>query len=334
VIMIGFPAPADLRRRALFCSQLSTMLEAGLALPRSLQTLAGSASDTPERRLATRWLDGLGAGLTCADALEGLGGRFADGLDLALVRAGEQSGRLDQMFALLARHYHARADNLAVIFQSSVYPLLVLHVTAFIAPLPAFVRTGNGVAYLARSAGVLALMYAVGAAAVWACRPWHPWRGWVERMGMRVPLLGPARADLAVSRLAWSLEALLSAGVVVTEAWPIAARASGSPVIESAVSRWRPSLDSGATPAELVTASGIFPEGFVGSYAAGEASGRLEQELGRLARWHEEEGFRRLRLFAMWSPRVLYALVCAWVVLEIVSIASGYFSVLGQLLEE
>jgi hypothetical protein len=36
----------------------------------------------------------------------------------------------------------------------------------------------------------------------------------------------------------------------------------------------------------------------------------------------------------MWSPRVLYALVCAWVVLEIVSIASGYFSVVGQLLEE
>ena len=310
------------------------MLEAGLALPRSLQTLAGSASDTPERRLATRWLDGLEEGLTCAEALEGLGGRFADGLDLALVRAGEQSGRLDQMFALLARHYHARADNLAVILQSSMYPLLVLHVTAFIAPLPTFVRTGDGVAYLARSAGVLALLYALGAAAVWACRPWHPWRGWVERMGMHVPLLGPARADLAVSRLAWSLEALLSAGVVVTEAWPIAARASGSQVIESAVLQWRPSLDSGATPAELVSAAGVFPEGFVGSYATGEASGRLEQELGRLARWHEEEGFRRLRLFAMWSPRVLYALVCAWVVLEIVSIASGYFSVVGQLLEE
>lgn len=332
--MIGFPAPADLRRRALFCSQLALMLEAGLTLPTSLGKLAATSADTPERRLATGWLEGLERGLTCTEALAGLGPRAAGGLDLALVRAGEQSGRLDAMLALLARHHHARADNLAAMLQAAVYPLLVLHVTAFIAPLPAWVRTGDGWAYLVRSVGVLACLHGAAAMVAWLGRPSHPWWPWVDRGVSRVPWLGPARADLALSRLAWALEALLSAGVLVTEAWPVAARASGSGILESAVARWRPGLDAGSTPAELVADAGVFPEGFVGCYAAGEASGRLEQELGRLARWHEEEGFRRLRSFAMWSPRMLYVLVCAWVVVEIVSIASGYFSMLGEWLGE
>jgi len=332
--MIGFPTPADLRRRALFCSQLAVMLGSGLALRRSLETLADAASNTPERRLSLGLIEGLEQGLTCSEALERLGGRMAGGLDRALVRAGEQSGRLDEMFALLARHYQARADNAAAILHASVYPMLVLHLTAFIAPLPAWVRSGDGLAYLSKSLGVLLSLYGLAALTVWVLRPWHPWRGKVERALMRLPWLGEARADLALSRLAWAMEALLSAGVLVTDAWPMAARASGSATIESVVASWRPPLESGATPADLVAASGVFPEAFVGSYASGEVSGRLEQELRRLARWHEDEGFRKMRWLGAWSPRFFYALVSVWVVVEILSIASGYLSLLGRLLDE
>ena len=104
---------------------------------------------------------------------------------------------------------------------------------------------------------------------------------------IRVPVLGGALADLALARLAWSLEALLSAGMLVTEAWPISARAGGMARLERVVEGWSDALEAGATPGEMVVASGVFPEAFASSYLTGEASGRLEQELGRLARQHE-----------------------------------------------
>lgn len=332
--MPGFSTPADLRRRALFFSQLGTMLGAGLTLVTGLRTLAGPRASTPEQRLAAGWLDGLGMGWSPGEALARLPSTEISALDLALVRAGEQSGSMDRAMALLARHHHAMADNLASVLQSSVYPLLVLHLTAFVAPLPALVRTGDLLAYGARSVGVLVLLHGLALAVAWALRPGRPWRPLAERALLRVPLLGRARADLALARLAWSLEAMLSAGVLVTEAWPLAARASGSTAMERAVERWRDDWKSGATPAELVALAGVFPDAFVGGYAAGEASGRLEAELARLARHHEEEGFRGIRLFSMWCPRVLYGLVSAWVALEILSIATSYLSVVGDLLGE
>jgi type II secretory pathway component PulF len=332
--MLGFPAPADMRRRALFYSQLATLLEAGHPMVASLGTLGGTHDVTAEHRLARSLLEALHTGATVAESFAGLPRPLSSPLEIAMVRSGEQSGRLDRAFALISRHHAAAAENIASMMGASVYPLLVLHVTAFVAPLPSLVRTGNVPAYLARSLGVLLSLYLLAALIAWACRPGHPWHARTERFLLRVPVLGPARAELALSRLAWSMESLLSAGVLVTEAWPLSARASGSARIEQTVEEWREPLASGATPAELVSASGVFPDEFVGSYATGETTGRLEQELRRLARRHEEEGFRKMRWFAAWCPKILYGLVSAWVVLEIISVATGYMTALGGLLDE
>jgi type II secretory pathway component PulF len=328
-------APAGSRQRALFYHQLASLLQAGLPLFSTLEQLARNPPAASLRTPALSILSGLKAGLTFTESFKTLSG-WAPDFDVALIQSGEHSGRLDQTFAILARHHDALATNWQLVLQEAAYPVLVLHVAVFIVPLPLFVRTGSIPQYLLHSVGTLALGYAAVAATLWAVRPDRPrpWRSGIEQILVHVPILGSARSDLALARLAGSLEALLSAGILVTEAWPMAARASGSDVIEQTVASWDDPLSAGITPAELVQSCGVFPELFASAYATGEISGSLEEQLRRMARIHEEDGFRKLRAFSQWSPRIFYGLVSIWIVFQILALAGGYVSTLQQLLGE
>src|SRR5437016_11958262 len=98
------------------------------------------------------------------------------------------------------------------------------------------------------------------------------WRSWFEAILRPVPVLGTARHYLALSRLAAALEALINAGVTIVEAWELAATASGSPALRRTVLAWRPNMNAGETPAEVVRASRRFPELFASQYTSGEVS--------------------------------------------------------------
>jgi type IV pilus assembly protein PilC len=158
------------------------------------------------------------------------------------------------------------------------------------------------------------------------------WKSAVERVLRFVPLLGVARRDLALSRLAAALEALLAAGVNVVEAWPMAARAAGSPALQAAVRDWSPRLQSGITPAEALAHSPVFPELFANLYRTGEISGQLDDTLGRLRVLYFEQGMDRLQAFVEWLPRVLFLLVACLVGYVVIRFWLGYFASISETL--
>ena len=94
--------------------------------------------------------------------------------------------------------------------------------------------------------------------------------------------------------------------------------ASGSPALGRAVRGWKQEVESGATPAELIKESPEFPEMFASLYSTGEISGQLDETLGRLHRHYQEEGNRKMRIIADWSPKLVYyvvMLLIAWKIL-------------------
>ena len=135
---------------------------------------------------------------------------------------------------------------------------------------------------------------------------------------------------MALSRLAAALEALLSAGVTVVEAWELAAAASGSPALRRTVLAWRPRVQGGQTPAEAVSASPRFPELFANQYATGELSGTLDDTLRRLHRYYQEEGSRKLHTVAQWTPRAIYFAVALMIAWRVVGFWTGYFKQIGD----
>jgi len=328
-------APADSRQRALFYSQISTLLRAGFPLIASLEHLLANPVARSLESHVSRMLDGLNAGMTFSESLDRMG-NWAPDFDIALIRAGESSGTLDRSLTILSRHHEARADNLRVVLQESVYPTLVIHIAIFIVPLPQLAQSGDVFGYLSRSLGTLFGGYVLVLLFLISIHPSrsHRWRAKMESLIIKIPLWGAARSDLALARLAGALGALLSAGILVTEAWPQAAKASGSPLLEKVVSRWDHLLESGATPAELIARSGVFPAFFTSAYSTGELSGQLEQQLDRLSQYHETEGFRKLRTLSVWSPRLLYGGVAIWIAFQILALAGGYMTTLNDLLGE
>src|SRR5256885_3087592 len=119
-------------------------------------------------------------------------------------------------------------------------------------------------------------------------------RAFLERFFRAVPLFGSARQNLALARLAAALEALITAGVSIIEAWELAATASGSPALRRAVLAWKPEVLAGQTPAEAVNRSGAFPELFANLYHTGEITGQLDETLDHLHRLYQEEATRKL----------------------------------------
>ncbi|HEV7926940.1 MAG TPA: type II secretion system F family protein, partial [Verrucomicrobiae bacterium] len=169
---------------------------------------------------------------------------------------------------------------------------------------------------------------------IFACQGRHgeKWRAILERVFRPVPVLGTARRDLALARLSSALEALLNAGVPIIGAWELAATASGSPALRHIVQEWRPRLEQGSTPAELVSESEQFPSVFASLYHTGEISGQLDQTLNRLHTLFQEEGTRRMRLVARWGPQIIYFAVAIYIAIRVIGFYMGYFKGLDDIM--
>ena len=152
------------------------------------------------------------------------------------------------------------------------------------------------------------------------------WRARIEAFLRLVPVLGRARHYLALSRLAVALEALISAGVNIFEAWDLAATASGSPALRRAVAAWKPRVVAGQMPSEAVRLCPLFPETFANLYASGEVSGKLDESLRHLNRLYNEDGSNKLNAFATWTPRLLYMLVALVIAYEVIQFYTAYFN--------
>lgn len=328
-------APASTKARAHFYSQMSTLLNAGLPILQILEQIARNPPHPSLRAPAGHLLGSLRSGRSVAESFASLG-RWAPSFDSALIEAGERAGRLDQAFATLARHHQERARNARTVWTDCMYPALVLHFAVFIVPIPALFHHGSLTAYALQTFGTLSVLYGLVWFFIWVFQGEHShaWRALVERGLLLVPMIGTARADLALARLASSLEALINAGILVTEGWPLAAAASSSPLLQRVVQSWRVDLDSGRTPGEVLQSSAAFPELFASTYQTGELSGRLDEQLRWLAKHYEEEGFRKLRAFSLMAPRIFYGLILGWIAYQIFGLSAGYESTIESLFNE
>jgi type II secretory pathway component PulF len=320
-------SPGQLARRADFYHQLAQLTSAGISLVRTLEELKRHPPDRSYRQPLGQLLEQIADGATLSDGVQRCG-HWLPEFDIALLQAGEHSGRLDACFRLLADYYTDRARLARQMITDLAYPVFLLHFAVFIFPFAQFFASGNWALYLGQTVGVLIPIYVLVGLMIFAAQSRHgeTWRACVESFLDPVPVLGVARRYLALARLAAALEALLRSGVSIIQAWELAATASGSPRLRRAVLGWRPQVDAGQTPAEVVNASGKFPELFAGQYATGEISGQLDDTLGRLHAYYQEEGSRKLQAVSRWTPRAIYFCVVLMIAYRIIHFYTGYFN--------
>ncbi len=319
--------PGRLQLRADLYGQLGSMTQAGLALPSALRTLAGSGAFRRIRAPLDRVIDRLEGGETLSEAA-GAAPCSMDPFDRVLIRAGEESGRIDHCFGHLSRYYRKRAEGLRRSLAYMVYPLLVVHAAAFILPLPSLLAGSRTLAeYFGQAALVLVPCYlaallvlrlASGRGDSAAGRA-------LEAAYGCVPALGPGLRSLALSRFALALRSLLEAGVGMGPAWRMAGQASGASRLRSAAERVSERIGAGATPGEAMEEHRAFPELFSSLYRTGEASGRVDENLEILQERYQDSGYRSLELFATWLPRLIYYLIVILVAWHVIGFWVGHY---------
>ena len=320
--------PRQLEQRAELFHQLSQLTSAGIGIIPALEQIKRSPPSRSYREPLQRLLDQLAQGATVAEALNGLG--WLPAFDLALIEAGERSGRIDACLRLLADYYSERARLIRQTIADLMYPEFVFHLAIFVSTLLEFLWSGPWLLVLL---GGLVPLYAGTVFLIFAGQDQRneAWRAKLESVVRFIPVLGTARHYLALARLAAALDALISAGVNIFEAWELAAAASGSPALRRAVADWRPKLTAGQMPSEAVRACRLFPEMFANFYATGEVSGKLDESLRHLNRLYNEDGLRKLHLVSKWVPRFIYFMVALFVGYIVIRFWTNYFNQINQL---
>jgi type II secretory pathway component PulF len=312
--------PTQLANRAALYQQLSSLNEAGIPLIQALELQLRKSPARSFRAPLQQIVERLNGGSTFAEAVQSTG-NWIPAFDVALIQAGEKSGRLPNVFRQLAQHYEERAALARMVLAAVAYPAFLFHFAIFILPFPTFYISGKWAPYLGQTLGMLLPIYAVIAFVIYAAQGQHgeQWRATIEKITACIPVLGSARKALALSRLSMALEALITAGVPIIEAWEMAAAASGSPALRRAVLGWRAEVDGGTTPAEALSKRDFFPELFTNLYYSGEVSGQLDDTLKRLHANYHDEGKRKLKMFAVGSAFIFYLAVVGFIAYNILS---------------
>jgi type II secretory pathway component PulF len=326
-----FITPGLLTRRAELFHQISQLTSAGISLTKTGGLVSRSLRGREARVFGQEFERQIEQGATATDALCTALPWLTD-FETAMIEAGEKSGRLDDTFMRLSNHYADRARMARQIIGDLAYPVFLYHFAVLIQPFPALFLTGNVYSYALQVGGGLLPFYAIGFFVMLSLQSqqFPVIRDLFERFTQFVPIVGTARRSLALARLSAALEALITAGVTIIQAWELAAKASGSPALLRTVTSWRPMLEAGTTPAELVNHSRLFPEIFANFYSTGEVTGRTDDSLRRIHSYYLDEGTRKIHAVCQWVPRIIYLIIVLLIASQIVSFYTGYFNRVNQ----
>ncbi|MGZ4974923.1 MAG: type II secretion system F family protein [Limisphaerales bacterium] len=330
-----------------FTRLLSSLLAAGVPLSRALVILRKEAS-TP--LAAQKWKEVhelVIDGMSLADAM----GRSPDVFPrvyVAMVQAGETGGFLDLVLAQIADFQSRDKELRGKVLAALTYPiiLVLLSIVVIIVLLvvfipnfmPVFSSFGGELPLLTKM--ILAVSNAVrhyglfvGVGIVMAVLLIRNWfvsekgrRTW-EAMILRAPVVGKLSAQFAMARFCRMLGTLLAAGVPLVQSLNVARKSIGNQVLVDAVSNAIERVKEGGQLAHsLSDCRYLFPGSALEMISVAEESGKLDQELVRLANVTESDLDRNMKTAVSLVEPILLFCVAALVGTIVIGMVVPIFS--------
>jgi type IV pilus assembly protein PilC len=131
----------------------------------------------------------------------------------------------------------------------------------------------------------------------------------IDRLLLRMPIIGDLLRKVAVARFSQNMSILLSSGVPILDGLAITARTAGNKVIEKAIMESRVSISQGRTVADPLRESKVFPPMVCQMVAVGETTGGLDIMLKKVAELYEDEVDDAVaNLTALMEPMIMVVL--------------------------
>ena len=233
-----------------------------------------------------------------------------DALFTNMIAAGEAGGILDAILKRLATYIEKAVKLKGQVKSAMVYPIAVVVIATVVVSvilwkvIPTFASLFAGLGaelplptriVIALSNGLVRYGLFIIAGLVglgFAFRSYYATsngRRVVDRIVLKLPILGNLMRKIAVARFCRTLSTLLSSGVSILEALDITAKTAGNAIVEEAIYTTRKSIEGGETIAAPLAQTGVFPPMVVQMIGVGEATGALDTMLGKIADFYEEE---------------------------------------------
>lgn len=311
-----------------FTRLLSSLLAAGVPLSRALVILCKEAASPVAAEKWKRIHDLVVDGVSLADAMGKLPETFPR-VYVAMVEAGETGGFLDVVLGQIADFQAREKEMRSKVMAALLYPTILLGLSlcvlvfllVFFIPkfqtifagfggkLPLLTQVIVGTSHALRSYGLLLLAGLF--VAFYLLRNWltsehgrRKWEGWI----IRAPVVGPLVAQFAMSRFSRMLGTLLGAGVPLINGLNVARRSIGNQILVDAVSNSIDRVKEGkALGPSLADCRNLFSGSVLEMIAVAEESGRLDQELVRIANVTESDLNRQLQTtVSLAEPALLF----------------------------
>src|SRR2546423_9435434 len=293
----------------IFTRQFSTMINSGLPLVQALTILAEQTDNKALAEVTKKVVFDVESGNTVADALSKHPRAFTN-LYVNMVAAGEAGGILDTILMRLATFLEKNDALVRKVKGAMIYPAVIMSVAAIAVvvllifvipvfenmfasvglPLPLPTRIVIGASRFLK--GYWWMVLAVAVSGAYLFKKYYATSNGklaIDRLMLKMPVLGDVLRKSAVSRFTRTLGTLISSGVSNLEGLEITAKTAGHRVIQDSIMDSRASIAGGDPIAQPPQKAKVVPPMGISMIAVGEKNGGLDEMLSKIADFYDEE---------------------------------------------
>jgi len=289
--------------------QLSTLFEAKVPVLTSLKLLAGETENPALREKMSVLLDDIQGGSSISEAMSKQPDVFSK-FFVNMVRSGEESGKLDEVFSYLASYLERNYELASKARSALIYPIfvlvaffgvLVLMLTVIIPKLsvilketgqelPIYTKAIIAVSDLLINYGIFVLIaLIVGAISVWYYLRTGQGKAGFARFQLSIPYVGVLYRKLFIGRMLDNFETLLSSGVSVIRTLELTADVIDSEIFRQILTESIEAVKGGSSISESLSRYEDIPGLVVQMIRVGEETGKLAFILKTLSRFYKKE---------------------------------------------
>ncbi|HVC06461.1 MAG TPA: type II secretion system F family protein [Solirubrobacterales bacterium] len=345
----------DMRELAVFSRQFATLVAAGMPMLRTLQTLEDQTQDDQIREAVAGIRADVEAGSSLEQAMERYPKVF-DRLFRAMIRSGEQSGRLEDVLDRIAFQVE-KADSLRRQVKSAlIYPLLIFSFAAIVLiavvviVIPVFVKIFQELAKEnpGEASGLPAPTQICVDVSNLLTGSWYfllpgfaillfaflRWKGTERgkeiwgRFTLHIPFkIGDVVQKVALARWARTFSGAVASGVPMLQAIKLTGDTAGNVVVEHAMEEVYASVKRGGSLAGPIQGAPIFPAMIGHMIAVGEETGQLEHMLSKIADFYEDEVDAKVKALTALIEPLMIVFVGGMVGFIVISMYLPLFSI-------
>jgi len=326
------PSSLKIKRGELisFFVQMSLLLKAGVTLPAALQRLADDGEGTRLGSVLVGLREQVAIGVPLNEAMRRFPRVFSRQIT-AMIKAGETSGKVPEVFESLSGYYEWLDQLTGDIRQALIYPMmvvsaalmLVLMLFTFVVPrfvglltdlhlkIPVLTRIVMTISNALLHGWPALLALGIGLPLVFKLSMRAPaFARAFDTALMQIPIFGTLVAMFSLSRFSNNLAMLYRSGIPLLRGLEICRHLVGNRAIEHAIEEVRLGVLEGTPLNHCLARHGVFPRTMVTMIATGETSGSLDFALQSVSDYYNKIIPRRIKIvFAIFDPVMMISLI-------------------------